>query len=154
MELTMNKYLELEEQLDAQRQHLKQVQVQLDEAVSKGDLRENEEYAAARSEFEFTQNKISELEIKISEAEIVQYDNGPLIRIGSRVRVTRVTKDDEPLDESRQFEVAAEGDTITKGILGISSPLGREILNGSSGVYFVHSNDGTYFRVEKLTAAN
>lgn len=153
MKITMAKFLALEDELAQQKQLLKEVQNDLNAALDKGDLSENEEFSAARNKFEMTQNRITELEAMYSEAEIIPNDNGPQIKIGNIVEVTRVSKDGEPLDSPRRFEVATSGDTITGGILSTASPLGKEILNCPSGIFFVQNNGGTYFSVKKIISA-
>lgn len=153
MKLTEKKYTELTRELRVVKDLLEESLAEQEAAAAAGDLRENEEYSTARANSERLNNRKRELEYILSEVEIVPADNSPSIVLGSVIDVTKVTEAGEPLGETRRFTLETEGDTILAGVIGIESPLGREILNGTSGVYFVHSNGGIYYRVDKVLSA-
>lgn len=150
MQITESKYIELKKELHAVKQALDASLREQELAASQGDLSENEEYATSRANSERLNNRKHEIENILNEAEVVSNDSSPRISLGSRIRVTRVTKTGEPLAESREFVLDSEGDTILKGVVGVDSPLGKEILNGTDGIYFVHNNGGIYYNVEKI----
>lgn len=147
MEITENKYIELNKELHEVK---KALELSLEEqriAAAAGDLRENEEYATARANSERLLNRKSELENFLVEATVVEADNSPIISIGSRIRVTRV---DVSPSEAREFILETSGTTILDGVLGVDSPLGKTILNGTDGIYTVHNNGGIKYKVEKI----
>lgn len=146
MQITERKYIELSKEL-------RTVTVQIDEALKEvrdaaalGDLKENEEYATARSNSERLINRKSEIESILAEAVVVEADKSPIITIGSTIRVSR---EDRP-GVIRTFVLENSGNTVLDGILGVDSPLGKEILNGTDGNYYVHVNGGIKYHVEKV----
>lgn len=150
MQITEKKYLELTRELHSVKLELEASLVEQERAAAAGDLSENEEYATSRANSERLNNRKHELEGLLSDAEIVPIDSSPKITIGSTLDVTRVTKDGTSLGETRRFVLESSGDTILSKTLGVESPLGREILNGTAGIYFVHSNGGIYYKVDKV----
>lgn len=124
------------------------------EAREKGDLRENEEYQTATTRVKELLKKKQELESGISEAVIVGTDNSPRITIGSTVSVCRVDNNNKPIEEAREFVIDAKGDTIIKHVLGVESPLGKAVLNGTDGIYRVANNGGMSYLVKKLKKDN
>lgn len=115
-----------------------------------GDLSENAEYqSASTTVIELTAHK-AELENKFNEAEIAEIDYGPRISIGSVVEVCKVGASGKPISEVRRFEVDSSGDTVTQHILGINSPLGSAILNGTNGIYKIANGGGTSYLVKKV----
>ena len=150
MKITEKHFLELTRELRTVQDALTKSLEEQSKAASFGDLSENEEYASARANSERLLKRKRDIEYELSDAEIVPMDQSPKISLGSTVKVTKVTKDGTPLAEARQFILESAGDTVLKGILGVNSPLGKEILNGSDGIYFVHTNGGIYYKVEKV----
>lgn len=150
MKITEKHFLELTRELRTVQDALTKSLEEQSKAASFGDLSENEEYASARANSERLLKRKRDIEYELSDVEIVPMDQSPKISLGSTVKVTKVTKDGTPLAEARQFILESAGDTVLKGILGVNSPLGKEILNGSDGIYFVHTNGGIYYKVEKV----
>lgn len=150
MKITEKHFLELTRELRTVQDALTKSLEEQSKAASFGDLSENEEYASARANSERLLKRKRDIEYELSDVEIVPMDQSPKISLGSAVKVTKVTKDGIPLAEARQFILESVGDTVLKGILGVNSPLGKEILNGSDGIYFVHTNGGIYYKVEKV----
>lgn len=153
MKITEKRYLELTKELRVVQEELTKSLAEQSRAAAFGDLSENEEYSSARANSERLLTRKRDIESELNDAEIVPMDSSPKISLGSTVQVTRVTKDGKPLSDPRQFVLESAGDTILKGILGVNSPLGQEILNGSNGIYFVHNNGGIYYMVEKVLSA-
>ena len=98
----------------------------IEEARSHGDLSENAEYDAAKDRQQFIETRISELEYKISNAEVIDPDKLPKDRavFGSRVRLENV---DTGEDVVYQLVGPDESD-IAEGRISVASPLGRAIL--------------------------
>lgn len=150
MQITEKKFMELTRELHTVKNALEESLVEQAAAAAAGDLRENEEYETSRANSERLSNRKRELENLLSDADVVQNDNTPRISLGSTVDVTKVNADGTPLSETRRFVLESEGDTVLKRTLGVESPLGKEILNGTNGIYFVHNNGGIYYHVAKV----
>ena len=99
------------------------------EAREHGDLSENAEYHAARERQSFIEGRIQELEYKISRAEIIDVSKltGKVIKFGATVRLV----DDETEEEIVYQLVGDDESDIKAGLLSISSPLARALINKS-----------------------
>jgi transcription elongation factor GreA len=97
------------------------------EAREHGDLSENAEYHAAREKQSFIEGRISELENKISRAEVIDIsslDNSK-ITFGATVKVTDLSN-----DKTHTYTiVGADESDIEKNLISISAPLGRAMIN-------------------------
>ena len=97
------------------------------EAREHGDLSENAEYHAAREKQSFIEGKISELENKISRAEVIDIsslDNSK-ITFGATVKITDLSN-----DKTHTYTiVGADESDIEKNLISISAPLGRAMIN-------------------------
>ena len=147
MQITERKLVELKKELNAVSTELEQSLIEQGRAADLGDLRENEEYATAIANSARLSNRKLELEKILDEATVVPSDNSPRISIGSVIDVVRLNKDGTDAGEARRFTLETSGDTVIKKIIGVDSPLGREILNGVSGIYTVQNNGGIKYRV-------
>jgi len=103
----------------------------IEEARAHGDLSENAEYAAAKDRQGFIEGRISELEFKVANAEIIETGKLPKDRVvfGSKVLLENV---DTGEDVEYQLVGPDESD-IEKGRISISSPLGKAILGKKPG---------------------
>ncbi|MAI29196.1 MAG: transcription elongation factor GreA [Rickettsiales bacterium] len=97
------------------------------EAREHGDLSENAEYHAAREKQSFIEGRISELENKISRAEVIDIsslDNSK-ITFGATVKITDLNS-----NETHTYTiVGADESDIEKNLISISAPLGRAMIN-------------------------
>ena len=97
------------------------------EAREHGDLSENAEYHAAREKQSFIEGRISELENKISRAEVIDIsslDNSK-IAFGATVQITDLSN-----DKIHTFTiVGADESDIEKNLISVSAPLGRAMIN-------------------------
>ena len=97
------------------------------EAREHGDLSENAEYHAAREKQSFIEGRISELENKVSRAEVIDVsslDNSK-IAFGATVQITDLSN-----DKTHTFTiVGADESDIEKNLISISAPLGRAMIN-------------------------
>ena len=103
----------------------------LQEAASHGDLSENAEYDAAKHRQEFVRARIAQLQGRIRELSMYNVHSIPhgVVAYGSRVTV-------EDLDEgeSQVFEIVfPEEVNAAAGLISLSSPLGRALLNKTVG---------------------
>ncbi len=99
------------------------------EAREHGDLSENAEYHAAREKQSFIEGRISELENKISRADVIDtssLDNSK-VTFGATVKVT-----DLDTNKSHTYKiVGADESDIEKNLISISAPLGKAMINKS-----------------------
>lgn len=153
MELTLRKYKEYEKSLQEVLESLAEVQELQKQAAEQGDLSENEEYSTARAEAERLTGERLRLENILAEAEIVPEDHSPRITLGSTIEFYKVDANGNPISEVRRLLLESSGDSITQGILGVNSSLGKAILNGTDGIYSVHENGGTRYHVKKVPNA-
>ena len=99
------------------------------EAREHGDLSENAEYHAAREKQSFIEGRISELENKISRAEVIDtssLDNSRVV-FGATVKITDLSN-----DETHTYKIVGVDEAdIENNLISVSAPLGRAMINKS-----------------------
>jgi len=101
------------------------------EAREHGDLSENAEYTSARERQSFVEGRVQELEDKISRAEIIDVSalNGTHIKFGATVSLI-----DADTEEEATYQIVGEDEAdIKAGLLSITSPLARALINKTIG---------------------
>lgn len=104
---------------------------EIEEARAHGDLRENAEYAAAKERQGFVSARISQLAQRMCELSLYTIDSIPhdSVAYGSLVTVSNV--DD---GENQVFDIVfPEEVDASAGMISLSSPLGRALLNKKVG---------------------
>lgn len=100
---------------------------QIAEARALGDLSENAEYETAKDRQSFVEGRIQELESKLSRAEVIDPD-----KIADKDRVVfglTVTLEDIDSGETRKYQLVGADETDPdKGIISITSPIGRALI--------------------------
>jgi transcription elongation factor GreA len=101
------------------------------EARAHGDLSENAEYQAAREKQRLIEARISELELKIADAEIIEIkapkDNS--VVFGAHVKLL-----DESTEAEFCYQILGEDEADVKnGRISVSSPLARGLLGKREG---------------------
>ncbi|MDR0632916.1 MAG: transcription elongation factor GreA [Holosporales bacterium] len=96
------------------------------EARSHGDLSENAEYHAAKERQSFIEGRISELEEKINQAQIIDIStiSGDQVKFGATVTLVNTVTDGVV---TYQIVGSDEAD-VKKGLLSITSPLARALI--------------------------
>ena len=97
------------------------------EAREHGDLSENAEYHAAREKQSFIEGRISELENKISRAEVIDISSldSSKITFCAKVNINYLSS-----DETHTYTiVGADESDVEKNLISISAPLGRAMIN-------------------------
>lgn len=120
------------DRLDEELRHLKAVErpsiiKAIADAREHGDLSENAEYHAARERQGFIEGRISELEDKVSRAEIIDPAkiSGDEIKFGASV-----TLHDEDTDEVVVYQIVGSDESdIKNGLLSITAPLARALIS-------------------------
>lgn len=168
MRLTEQEYLQKQKELSDIEISLEETLREQSVAREFGDASENAELEAATKRARFLQQQKYELEEILADVEIVEPDRGPRIQLGNHVSVQKVDKDKKPLEEARSFIIANNGTTyddaidtllnsfsdsensIRPRVLGMNSPLCKAILNGTSGIYKIKTEQGNvYYNVVK-----
>jgi transcription elongation factor GreA len=98
-----------------------------------GDLSENAEYHAAKERQSFNEGRISEIESKIANAEIIDVSklSGKIVKFGAKIKLT-----DEDTDEDSAYQIVGEHEAdINNGFLSINAPLARALIGKTVGDY-------------------
>ena len=99
-------------------------------AIEMGDLSENADYAAAKEEQGFLEGRIQELEYLLSNAVIVEENDGPydIVAVGAQVTVQEA---DYP--EETYLLVGAKEADPRNGKISNESPIGKALIGHKEG---------------------
>jgi transcription elongation factor GreA len=103
----------------------------IEEARGHGDLSENAEFEAAKERQGFIEGRVSELEYKLANAEIIDPSVLPKDRavFGSRVVVENIET-----GESLEYQLVGPDESdIGKGRISVASPLGKSLIGRKTG---------------------
>ena len=103
----------------------------IEAARAHGDLSENAEYHAAKERQGFIEARVSDLEHKISRAQVIEIAklSGERVQFGAVVRLL-----EEDSGEEKEFRiVGADEADIAKGLLSVASPLARGLIGKRTG---------------------
>ncbi len=102
------------------------------EARAHGDLKENAEYHAAREQQGFIEGRISELEDKLSNAEVIDVASlagKDKIVFGATVDLFDLATEDEVT-----YQIVGDGEaSIESGLISVSSPIARALIGRHEG---------------------
>lgn len=102
------------------------------EARAQGDLSENAEYDAAKDRQGFIEGRISEIEGKLSAAQVI--DPSTLNADGRVVFGATVELEDESTGEHVTYQIVGEDEADLKhGLINISSPIARALIGKVEG---------------------
>lgn len=149
--MTQSGYNKLLEEL----RHLKTVErpavvKAIAEAREHGDLSENAEYHAAREKQGFIEGRITELEDRLSRAEVIDLTSISSNEIKFGATVTLI---DEDTDETSKYQiVGADEADVKQGLLSITSPLAQALIGKkvSDSVEVYTPNGGKLFSIEQI----
>ena len=125
------------EKLRAELNELKSVQrpkitKAIAEAREHGDLKENAEYHAAREQQSFCEGRITEIESKLAEAEII--DVKSIAATGRVIFGTTITLYNLDTDESVTYQIVGEDEAdVPAGKISVISPIARAVMGKSEG---------------------
>jgi transcription elongation factor GreA len=126
--ITRNGYNQLHKELGNLKKIVRpQVIKAIEEARAHGDLNENAEYVAAKERQSFVEMKISEIEQRLANAEIMDTTNLPNDKVGfgSVVRLENLENGDEVTYQI----VGPDESDIPSGKISIASPLGKALIS-------------------------
>ena len=113
----------------------------LKDARAQGDLSENAEYDAARTEQAIVESRIKELEIMLERAVVITKVDTDVVSIGTKVTLEYV---DEEEEEEYSIVGSSEADPFTNKISN-ESPIAKAIMGLKVGsVVSVESPNGKY----------
>ena len=101
------------------------------QAREHGDLSENAEYHAARDRQSFIEGRVSELEDKISRAEVIDVSklSGKTVKFGAKVSLI-----DEDTEKKLIYQIVGQDEAdVKQGRLAITSPLARALIGKTVG---------------------
>ncbi len=101
------------------------------EARAHGDLSENAEYHSAKEAQGLNEARVSDLEDKLSRAEVIDISkmSGDTVKFGATVTVI-----DEDTDEKSKYKIVGEMEAdVRQGKVSISSPIARALIGKSKG---------------------
>ena len=149
--MTREGFDKLKSELDELKQKQRpQIIKAISEAREHGDLSENAEYHAAREKQSFIEGKISELENKISRAEIIDPKtiNSSSVTFGATVQII-------DLENGNQQEykiVGVDESDIEKKLISINAPICKAMLNKNiDDVFQVEAPNGSKeYQIKKI----
>ncbi|WP_088347190.1 MULTISPECIES: transcription elongation factor GreA [Rhodomicrobium] len=101
------------------------------EARAHGDLSENAEYHAAKEAQGMNEARVSDLEDKISRADIIDVSklSGDTVKFGAVVRIV-----DEDTDDELAYQIVGDFEADVKGgKIAINSPIARALIGKRAG---------------------
>ena len=118
-----------------------------------GDLRENAEYHAAKERQTYVQARISMLQKRVSDLQLINLDKIPRDKaaFGSTVHLLEAT------GSTVVFRLVMPEDAdVEKGLISTSSPIGRAIVGKEQGdeVHVVTPNGKRSFEIVKLVTVH
>jgi len=146
--LTHEGFERLQKELDFLRTEKRsKVAERLRDALEGGELIENAELEAAKNEQSFVEGRIKELEILLSNAQLIEENHHTdIIQVGTKVKVC------EEGYEPEEYVIvgAAEADPRL-GRISNESPLGKALLNKKAGDKVIVEAPGGEFEVDILS---
>jgi transcription elongation factor GreA len=126
-------YLKLKDEIERLTKLVKQdIAKEIAAAAAHGDLKENAEYSAAKEKQVFYANKLRELQIRITGANVVRKDEilpETAVTFGKKVKMKNVDSGDEIV-----YTFLGEGESDPdEGIISYSSPLARALIGNKQG---------------------
>jgi transcription elongation factor GreA len=140
----------LQDEIAALDRELKfELPLEIKRARELGDLRENAEYHAAKERQTYVQARISMLQKRVADIQLINIDKIPRGRaaFGSTVHL----REDTGADVVYQLVMPEDAD-VEKGLISTSSPIGRAIVGKEEGdsVEVVTPNGRRAFEITKL----
>jgi len=140
-----------EEVANLDRELHKELPKEIQRARELGDLRENAEYQAAKERQRLVESRISMLQMRVSQIQLMNLDRIPHGKVGFGSTVT--LKDESGQTLVYQL-VMPEDANVEDGMISTASPIGRALLNKEEGDDIVVTRpDGSERRFELVKLA-
>lgn len=140
--LTSEGFLELESELNELKNVKRPAIIEaIKDARAQGDLSENADYDAARTEQAEVEGRIKELEFMIENAKIIEKSGSHIVELGSTVTINYIEDNEE---EVYNIVGSMEADPFENKISN-ESPIGKSIIGKQEGdIINVESPTGSY----------
>ena len=105
--------------------------MQISEARAHGDLSENAEYHAAKEAQGLNEARVSDLEDKLSRADVIDVSklSGTTVKFGATV-----TLEDDDTNDKVKYKIVGETEAnVKEGRISIASPIARALIGKSKG---------------------
>jgi len=103
----------------------------IEEARAHGDLSENAEFEAAKDRQGFIEGRINELTYKIASADVIDPET---LSSDTVVFASRVVLENVDTEESVEYQIVGPDESdIEKGMISVTSPLGRAMVGKKEG---------------------
>lgn len=125
LQLTKDGLKDLQLELDGLKSRRTVIADRIAEARDFGDLKENAEYDAARSEQTAVETRIAEIETILQKAEVIEVSSANRVHVGSTVTIERLT-------DNKQFTyrvVSSIEANPAEGKISDESPMGMALLD-------------------------
>jgi len=125
------------ERLREEVEHLKRVErprisKAIAEAREHGDLKENAEYHAAREQQGFIEGRISDIEAKLSAAQVIDITKIP--QTGKVIFGVTVAILNLETDETLRYQIVGEDEaSVKENRISVTSPLARSLIGKEEG---------------------
>lgn len=139
IKITKFRKQELEKELIIQKEDLKAAQERLVLAKEEGDLSENSGVDASKAEIALHENRIREIKEILDNSSIVADTSGPIIDIGSFVRVEKFNPNIGAYEEPVLYMIDS---TPGMGVIALDAPLGKAIKGNTDGVTTIQTGMG------------
>ena len=121
------------------------------EARKHGDLSENAEYHAAKEQQSLNEARVTELEDKLSRAEVIDISklSGETVTFGAKVKLV-----DEDTEEKVTYQIVGELEAnASEGLISVTSPIARALMGKGAGdsVEVVTPGGGKSYEVLKVS---
>jgi transcription elongation factor GreA len=104
----------------------------IEEARKQGDLRENAEYHAAREQHGFNEGRITEIEAKLSTAQVIDVTQMPAT--GKVIFGVTVELSDADSGEELTYQIVGEDEAdASAGLISVNSPIARALIGKTEG---------------------
>ncbi len=124
----------LQDELKALQKQRRELIDEVEQARQLGDLRENAEYHAARERLQHVTQRLSELDAKLTQVQLI--DDLPVAQDEARIGVHVTLRDLQTKEEFSYMLVGSEEADPPNGRLSIESPLGKSLLGKKKGEKF------------------
>ncbi|ROH90891.1 transcription elongation factor GreA [Stagnimonas aquatica] len=131
--MTLRGAEKLREELRERKSELRpKIIAAVEEARAHGDLKENAEYAAAREQHGFNEGRITEIEAKLSNAQVI--DPTKLPHNGKVVFGVTVELVDSDSGEELRYQIVGEDEAdIKQNLISVNSPIARALIGKLEG---------------------
>lgn len=123
----------------------------ISEARAHGDLKENAEYHAAKEQQSFLEGRISEVENKLSNAQIIDVTKLP--KNGRVVFGTTVDLINVATEEKVSYKIVGDDEAdIKQSMISVNSPIARAMVGKNEGdiVVVITPNGEVEYEVDKV----